>query len=112
MSGSAQIPIWFFIGLLLAAYGVLILISGVFRWINPSAVPTVMEHLHPAVWWGLLLSFIGGFYTVRYWPAGNRTGNRESRAKHGKRPATGKTPRSASAAGSSRRVPKRPVRKR
>jgi hypothetical protein len=112
MSGSAQIPIWFFIGILLAAYGVLIFISGVFRWINPPAVPTVMEYLHPAVWWGLLLSVIGGFYTVRYWPTGKKSGNRKARPKHGKRPATGKTPRSGSAAGSSRRAPKRSVRKR
>jgi hypothetical protein len=112
MSGSAQIPIWFFIGLLLAAYGVLIFISGVFRWINPPAVRTVMEHLHPAVWWGLLLSVIGGFYTVRYWPAGKKTGNRKTQAEHGKRPATGKKSRSVSAAASSRHAPKRPVRKR
>jgi len=76
MSGSNQIPIWFFIGVLLAAYGVLIFFSGVVRWIHPPAVLTVMEHLHPAVWWGLLLSVIGGFYTHRYWPGRRQSGKK------------------------------------
>ncbi|MBN2200554.1 hypothetical protein JW777_01215 [bacterium] len=76
MSEPKQIPIWFFIGVLLSVYGVLIFVSGVVRWLHPPAVRTVMEHLHPAVWWGLLLSVIGGFYTARY-----RPGRRESGKK-------------------------------
>ncbi len=30
-----QIPIWFFIGCLLAVYGVLITGAGVYEWLNP-----------------------------------------------------------------------------
>ena len=52
-----MISIWFFIGLLLLAYGVLILGSGLYEYFNPPVVQTVkLPELHAAIWWGARLS--------------------------------------------------------
>ncbi len=61
-----MIPVWFFIGILLAVYGVLILITGIREFRHPP--PTALANLHPAVWWGALLIAIGGTYIYAYRP--------------------------------------------
>jgi hypothetical protein len=61
-----MIPVWFFVGLLLGIYGVLILASGLSEWSHPP--PTVLAELHTPVWWGALLTVIGGIYIVIFWP--------------------------------------------
>ncbi len=60
------IPIWFFIGALLAVYGVLILGAGLFGLVHPPAVE--LANLHAGLWWGALLLVIGLGYLVRYRP--------------------------------------------
>ena len=60
------IPVWFFVGLLLGAYGILITISGVMEYSNPSK--TVLSELHAPVWWGAVLTVVGAVYTVIYRP--------------------------------------------
>jgi hypothetical protein len=59
-------PVWFFVGLLLAVYGVLIFASGLAEWSQPSK--TVLSELHAPVWWGALLAIIGIVYTVTFRP--------------------------------------------
>jgi hypothetical protein len=54
------IPVWFFVGLLLAVYGVLILASGLMELPHPAG--TVLADLHASVWWGALLTVVGGIY--------------------------------------------------
>jgi hypothetical protein len=66
MKRPLMIPVWFFVGVLLGIYGVLILASGIAEWSNPRA--TVMAELHAPVWWGALLIVVGGIYTAVYWP--------------------------------------------
>jgi hypothetical protein len=61
------LPVWFFIGLLLAVYGIIVLIAGVWELSNPPAV--VLAKYHSGIWGGLLLLLIGGFYTVHFWPS-------------------------------------------
>jgi hypothetical protein len=63
-----QIPIWFFIGGLLALYGLIIAASGVYLWIVPPARQMALAHLHADVWWGLLMLVVGLVYLIRYWP--------------------------------------------
>jgi len=46
---------------MLLAYGILILISGLSEWSNPPN--TVLANLHAPVWWGGLLTIIGAAYT-------------------------------------------------
>jgi hypothetical protein len=61
-----MISIWFFIGMLLLAYGVLIIATGIMEWSSPP--PVVLSDLHAAVWWGALLTLLGAFYCLRFAP--------------------------------------------
>ncbi|MBV8842694.1 MAG: hypothetical protein JO307_07775 [Bryobacterales bacterium] len=62
------IPVWFFVGLLLAVYGVLIAASGIAELGQPAK--TVLAELHAPVWWGALLAVVGGIYCVVFRPRG------------------------------------------
>jgi H+/Cl- antiporter ClcA len=62
------IPIWFFIGILLTVYGVLILGAGLWDVINGIKRDVVMAEAHAGVWWGILLLVLGGFYCLRFRP--------------------------------------------
>ena len=67
MSESHRIiPVWFFVGVILLIYGVLILGSGIYEFSNPP--PTVLSELHAPVWWGTLLIAIGGLYVYMFRP--------------------------------------------
>lgn len=72
MDTEHQIPIWFFIGALLAVYGMLIFGGGVYAWVSHAQVKVALAHLHADVWWGLLLMLIGTGYTVKFWPFGKQ----------------------------------------
>ena len=60
------IPVWFFVGLLLLAYGLLICFSGIMEFSNPGKV--VLSELHAPVWWGGVLIMVGAAYTIVYRP--------------------------------------------
>jgi heme/copper-type cytochrome/quinol oxidase subunit 3 len=64
--GRHVTPVWFFVGSLLAIYGVLILGSGLADWSNPSN--TALAELHAPVWWGAILLVSGVIYTLVYRP--------------------------------------------
>jgi hypothetical protein len=61
------ISIWFFIGVLVLIYGVLILGAGLYG-MNSRTKGIVMSELHVDIWWGILLVFIGAFYTLAFKP--------------------------------------------
>lgn len=63
----SMIPIWFFIGINILLYGIIIAGSGLIHWNTPPA-NVAMTDLHPDVWWGSFMTVIGLIYTVRYWP--------------------------------------------
>lgn len=60
------IPVWFFVGVILLIYGVIILGTGIYEFASPP--PTVLASTHPAVWWGALLTAIGGIYVSLFKP--------------------------------------------
>ena len=62
------ISIWFFIGLLLTVYGVLIFGAGIYNLFQPPARDIAMAHLHAGVWWGALLLALGLFYVYHFYP--------------------------------------------
>jgi hypothetical protein len=64
------VPVWFFVGVLLLVYGVLIFISGLAEWAHPP--DTVLSNLHAPVWWGGLLIVLGGGYCLGFRPRKNR----------------------------------------
>jgi hypothetical protein len=59
------ISIWFFIGILLFAYGILILAGAFYELAVPPERPVVLANLHAGVWWGAFVLAMGVFYT--YW---------------------------------------------
>ena len=64
-----RLSIWFFIGVLLTAYGVLILGAGLYGYVHPPEDRrTVLENLHMGIWWGAFLLLIGLVYFVRFYP--------------------------------------------
>jgi hypothetical protein len=63
-----HVSIWFLIGLQLAIFGVLITAAGIYGYFVPPAIPTVLDNLYPAIWWGAIMFVLGLFYTAKYWP--------------------------------------------
>ena len=61
-----MIPVWFFVGVILLIYGIIILGTGIYEFSSPP--PTVLAKTHPALWWGALLTVIGGIYVYLYMP--------------------------------------------
>jgi FtsH-binding integral membrane protein len=60
------VPVWFFVGVLLLVYGVMIFISGLVEWSHPPG--TVLAELHAPVWWGMLLIVLGSVYVWIFRP--------------------------------------------
>jgi hypothetical protein len=75
MHDEKQIPIWFFIGAILAVYGVLICAAGVYEWLNPPPPERMVKlwNLHADIWWGALLIIFGVIYIVKFWPSKRET---------------------------------------
>jgi len=70
---NSEIPIWFFIGILLIAYGTMIFGSGVFEWATNSYPAGVqLTNLHAPIWWGALLTALGVFYALKFPPKRTR----------------------------------------
>ena len=68
MHRPGMISIWFFIGVLLLAYGILIFGAGIYELSNPPEHPVVMANLHAGIWWGALLTILGLVYTLKFKP--------------------------------------------
>ena len=66
MKKDLLIPVWFFVGLLLGVYGILIFLSGLAEWAHPPQ--TVLASLHTPVWWGAVLIAVGAAYAIAFRP--------------------------------------------
>jgi hypothetical protein len=72
------ISIWFFIGVLLLVYGILILGATIYGLSHPPETQTVLtariQHIvaHAGLWWGSLLIGMGTVYTYFYFPNSNK----------------------------------------
>lgn len=71
MHKAGMISIWFFIGVLLVAYGLLTLGAGLYELAEPPAQPTVLADLHAGIWWGGVILAMGAFYSWRFRPRAN-----------------------------------------
>jgi len=67
-----NIPIWFFVGVLLTIYGALIGGHGVYAWVTHERSVVVLPDLHAAVWWGGTLLILGLIYCVKFFPKQGR----------------------------------------
>jgi len=68
MTESGHVTIWFFVGLLLTIYGVIIVGAGLYGLYSPPAREIVLGEMHADLWWGGLLLLGGLFYTIRFFP--------------------------------------------
>lgn len=64
--GQPMLPVWFFVGVLLTVYGVIILITSVLPYSHAATLP--FARYHAGIWGGIVLIIIGGFYTLKFWP--------------------------------------------
>jgi hypothetical protein len=67
MHGS-RIPIWFFIGLMLAVYGLLVLSYGLYELATGNLANVQLANLHTPVWWGAILLLLGTVYLIKFRP--------------------------------------------
>jgi hypothetical protein len=68
---TAELSIWFFCGILMLAYGLVLVFTGISEFHNPPPNEVLLpwlEPLHPTLWWGAVMAIFGGFYTIRFWP--------------------------------------------
>lgn len=63
-----SISIWWFAGVLLLAYGVVIFATGIWEFSHPLPNPPVLSNLHAPIWWGALLIVAGLGYTIGFRP--------------------------------------------
>ena len=64
--GRRMIPVWFFVGMILLIYGVIILATGIYELSNPA--PPYSPTCIPPLWWGAVLTVLGGLYVYMYMP--------------------------------------------
>jgi FtsH-binding integral membrane protein len=74
-----MLPVWFFIGLLLTMYGVIILITSIVGWSQPSQA--ILAQYHPGLWGGILLLLIGCLYVLKFRPR-RPSGNGDQSGHH------------------------------
>jgi hypothetical protein len=65
---KGMISIWFFIGILLLFYGLLIGGAALYELGNPPEHPVVLASLHAGIWWGILLTGLGAGYSWYFLP--------------------------------------------
>jgi hypothetical protein len=63
------IAIWYFIGLLLTVYGVLVLGVSLYDVIAGIQRQTVLAEVHIGIWWGILLLVVGLTYVYFFSPS-------------------------------------------
>jgi hypothetical protein len=58
--------IWFFVGLLLTIIGTIIIASAIYSLFHPPANPKLFSHLHPDLWWGIVMLVFGLFFAISH----------------------------------------------
>lgn len=62
------LSIWFFVGIMLAIYGPIVLIANIPGLSTNQNPHVVLEQLHAGVWWGILLTLLGALFLYLHWP--------------------------------------------
>ncbi len=57
-------PIWFFVGILLVVFGVLILGAGLLAAVSGDMPTTILASTHPRIWWGAIMLTAGILFLV------------------------------------------------
>jgi uncharacterized membrane protein YphA (DoxX/SURF4 family) len=63
------LSIWFFVGVMLTIYGIIILIANIPAFSTTSQNPkVVLEEMHAGLWWSILLILLGALFLKLHWP--------------------------------------------
>lgn len=63
-----NVSIWFFNGVLLTIYGLMIGGNGLYELASGNNPPVVLAHLHAPLWWGGGMLALGMLYCVKFFP--------------------------------------------
>lgn len=74
-----SLSIWFFVGLILTIYGVIVLIANIQVLISPpETTHVVFENLHSGLWWGGIMLLLGLLFLYLHWPKRKKDVSQES----------------------------------
>ena len=63
------LSIWFFVGVMLTIYGIIVLIANIPAFTSTiESHHVVLERLHAGLWWGILLTLLGALFLYLHWP--------------------------------------------
>lgn len=62
----SELPVWFYIGALLTAYGFLLSAAGIYQFSHPPN--TVLANYHATFWGGIVMLVLGITYVVVFRP--------------------------------------------
>ncbi len=71
MTAGSHLSIWFFVGILLSFYGLIITAAGIYGLFVPPEVH--LAQYHADLWWGLLLLALGASYCYHFAPGKAQT---------------------------------------
>ena len=63
------ISIWYFIGLQLSIYGLMITGAGIYSAVNGEPPELKMSNFHAGIWWGAIMLAVGLLYVVKFRPS-------------------------------------------
>jgi hypothetical protein len=68
------LSIWFFVGVMLTIYGIIILIANIPAFAPAaSAQHVVLENLRSGLWWSIILLLLGLLFLKLHWPGKHTT---------------------------------------
>jgi membrane protein implicated in regulation of membrane protease activity len=68
------LSIWFFVGVMLTIYGIIILIANIPAFAPAaSAQHVVLENLRSGLWWSIVLLLLGLLFLKLHWPGKHTT---------------------------------------
>ncbi len=63
MGEKKMLSIWFFVGLMLSVFGVIVTLTGVNYIFHPQH-KTVLANLNPNLWWGMVILVAGLLFLI------------------------------------------------
>ena len=71
MTSKTPISVWFFTGVLIAFYGLVILANGLLT-LGAPASGRALSELHPDIWWGGVMLVVGSIYSIKFYPGAKK----------------------------------------
>ena len=68
MDEEHGLSIWFFVGVMLTIYGIIVLIANITAFSTIESPHVVLERLHAGLWWSILLILLGALFLYLHWP--------------------------------------------